>query len=158
MTHSNEAPSLREQVETVAYLRRVSAELQWQLREARQAFETEHQDLINHAGEAGSALARAELDLRKAALFTYLANGDKRPAPGVAIRMVKQVEYDPDEAVRWASTSGHLSVLSLNVAAFKAAAKKLADAGHGFGLPFVTITDGPEATIATDLAKALGES
>lgn len=89
-------------------------------------------------------LREEEENLREATLEAYQETGNKRPAPGVGIRIIKVCKYDPDEAKRWAIQKG--ACLKLDEAAYKAAMIKCIF----FDMPG-TVKEDAQATIAKEL-------
>jgi len=118
------------------------------LDQARAEWETAHATLIHEAREWSDALAHVETMLRETAVAHFKATGDKRPAPGVAIRLVITLAYDEAEALRWAKH--HDVALALDKRLFEKIAKVTPP-------EFVAIRTAPQATIATDLEAALKE-
>ena len=125
---------------------------QWQQTWAliRERFETEHAALIADLTAANSAAAIAEAELRRLALESYASTGNKKPGPGVAIRVVTRLEYDAGAATQWAYE--HRTALTLDRKAFEGIAKS-----GSIGPDIVKRVKEATATIATDLAAALGE-
>jgi hypothetical protein len=89
-------------------------------------------------------LKTAEEDLRASVLDAYRTTGDKHPAPGVGIRIVKVMEYDPDKALLWVVKNNYLNCLQLEKKNFKKVAE-------GLGPEFVEIKEEPQATISREL-------
>jgi len=75
---------------------------------------------------------------------------NKQPAPGVGIRVTTSPDYDKAAAFGWAKTHG--LALQLDTKAFNDICKS-----DSTRPDFVTITETPVATIATDLTSLLGE-
>jgi len=116
---------------------------------ALEVWEMENKALLEGAQEAHSQVAEAEAKLRELTLKAYQETGNKAPAPGVGIREVTKLEYDPKNALMWAVE--HRLALQLNKTAFEKIAKT--DTPE-----FVTVSTEPQATIATDLSEVLKEN
>ena len=114
---------------------------------ALEALDQERPNLKADVLQATDQLQLAELALRTLALAEYDRTGNKAPGPGVGIREVTRLEYAEAEALAWAVE--HTVALKLDKAAFE----KIVKAAP---LPFVASVTEPQATIATDLGKALG--
>ncbi len=115
----------------------------------RAEFERSIEPGVARVKAAAAACAEAETELRTLALAEYERTGNKQPGPGVAIRVVTKLDYDPQEALAWAIK--HLVALQLDRRVFESLAKTAA------GPAFVVTISEPQATIASDLGKALGE-
>ena len=89
----------------------------------------------------------AETKLREMAIETYLKTLDKAVALGVSIRVMTKLDYDAKEAMEWAVK--HELALKLDISKFEKIAKTE-------NLTFVTITEEPTATIATELSRVTG--
>ena len=87
-----------------------------------------------------------EAQLRALTLQAYAETGNKTPAPGVAVREVTKLSYNLQEALDWAIE--HKMALKLDTPAFERIAK-------ASPLPLVTVSQEPQATIASDLNKCL---
>lgn len=124
---------------------------EWENRLA--AFRDANADLLD--GIAGGKQICADLDeqIRTAAVARW-ANGmapDKRPAPGVSIRLMTRLTYDKDTALAWCrSNLPNAVITSLDSKAFDKVAKVM---------PLAFVSTGYEAVavISTDLSAALGQ-
>ena len=141
--------TIREQVAEVAVLRNRLAELSAEYGARVAAWQESARDLNADLDVTKATLRDAEQMLREMALAEYARTGSKQPGPGVGIREVKRLEYDEAAAFTWAKS--HDLALKLDTAAFESIAK------GGATVECVTIRLEPQATIATDLVKALGE-
>ncbi len=103
-----------------------------------------NQVLIDSEGLAKTICQEAEGRLRELALDTYASTSDKAVAPGIGIRVRSILSYDGQDALDWAIE--HNLALKLDSSTFEKIAKTS-------NLPFVTITEEPQATIATELVK-----
>ena len=135
---------INEQINTVVDARERAKEATAQRTEAYRNWEKAHQSLFDKESIARLECQEAEDKLRELTLQAFVNTGNKTPAPGVGIRVMKRLVYDDKEALDWAVE--HSIALVLNKKAFE----KIAQAS---GLDFVTITDEPAATIATELIK-----
>lgn len=92
--------------------------------------------------------------IRLAALTQYKRTGEKKIGFGVSVRMNRKLAYGDDEALSYCK-HGFTAALTFD--------RKVLD-NMLFSMPanllpaFVTLTEEPQATIATDLAKALRET
>jgi len=140
---------LLDQIKIVAEAREKSKRAYIDKLAAYEAWEMENRALLDAEGEAKSLVAEAEAKLRELTLKAYQETGNKAPAPGVGIREVTKLEYDPKEALSWALE--HKLALQLNKTFFEKLAKT--DTPE-----FVTVSTEPQATIATDLSEVLKEN
>jgi len=118
--------------------------------EARRHFEEAQAELTSRRGQAALEVEAATLALRTAAIAAFQETGDLAPAPGIKIRMMSRLDYEADEAKRWAIN--HKMALSLDTREFE----KLAKAAPA-NFDFVRQYQEPAATIATDLGPVLDE-
>lgn len=137
---------LTSQIRTVQTARTTHAALAAELAAMQRAFEADRADLITAVASTKATVAAEEATLRTMTLLNYELTGDKAPAAGVGIRIVKKVKYEFARAFEWAKVSG--MALTLDAKAFE----KIAVATP---LPCAEIEEVPQATIATDLAAAL---
>lgn len=93
---------------------------------------------------AKTACQDAEDNLREMAIAIYSETGNKIVASGVGIRVMTKLGYDAEEAMDWAVE--HKLALKLDTSTFEKIAKTS-------NLSFVSITEEPSATIATELTK-----
>jgi hypothetical protein len=105
---------------------------------------TEHAEAYDALEFQENGLRSAEELLRRMTLAYWKETGEKKPAPGVGIRMVNTLEYDELEALNWAVEAGAANCLTLQKAKFKKVAE-------GLRLDFVTIREEPQATISKEL-------
>lgn len=137
---------LRVQVRRTHEARGGYAVLQEALSKARVSFDEANAKLIGLVSQAASAVQTEERVLRELTLQRYEQTGDKRPSPGVGIRIVKKVDYDPATALSWAKANDLALVLD------KKAFEKIATAT---AIPCAVVRDLPCAIIAEDLGEAL---
>jgi chromosome segregation ATPase len=136
--------SLEDQIQKVRELRIALEAKTQEHHELQVAFNQQHKDLIEALCRARNDCAEEEARLRDLTLEAYHDTGSKKPAPGVGIRIVKQLHYDEAEALAWAIERGAEGCLSLQKTNFKKVAE-------GLELDFVMIEEIPQATIAREL-------
>jgi hypothetical protein len=90
--------------------------------------------------------------LHELALSDFKATGSKKPHPGVGIRVSTKLAYDPAVALDWAKTNLP-AALVLDTKTFEAFVKATT-----VPVTFVSVTETPSATIATDLSEYLKET
>ena len=105
-------------------------------------WETQNRELIEEGAASVQLVSEAETKLRELTLQAYAETGNKSPAVGVGIRVKTVLSYLASEAMDWAME--HKLALKLDPSAFEKIAKTS-------NLPFVTISEEPQATIATQL-------
>jgi len=138
--------SILDQIKLVAGLRlkvKQHSELKTQM---LNEWQKANEQLFNEWGMIAHTLNEAETKLRELTIKAYNETGSKNPAPGVGIREITKLEYNPKQAFEWAKE--HQIALSLDKKSFESLAK-------ANPIDFVTISTEPQATIATDLLKAL---
>ena len=97
---------------------------------------------------AKAAVEQAEAQLRELAEAHYKTTGEKKPVPGVEIKLVTEVAIvDPKAALDYAKHTG--LCVKLDEASYKNLAKTN-------DVPGTTVTEVPKASIARDLAAAIG--
>ena len=114
--------------------------------QALSQWEIDHAWMIQEVNRASVEVTEVETKLREMTLQVYAETGNKVPAPGVAVREITRLEYDPQVAFLWAQD--HHMALKLDASAFE----KIAKASP---LDFVKMRGEAQATIATDLSKIL---
>ena len=95
---------------------------------------------------ANQDVQRAEAAVRIAAVETYFATLNKKPAPGVQIRLYRGIDYDPVQLLTWCKTNAPTLVVESLKDGFLQAVKNLP------GAP-IDITDEPRPQIAADLSQ-----
>jgi len=135
---------LKDQINAVVEAREKSRIAAEQRRNALQAWQEENQALYDSERESIAVCQEAEAKLRETAIQSYTETGNKAVAPGVGIRLMTRIGYDGKEAFDWAVE--HKLALKLDTSSFEKIAKTN-------DLSFVTITEEPQATIATELAR-----
>lgn len=136
--------TIREQINAVVEARAKVQEATLERTQSYLLWLETNQPLIDSETNAKTACQEAEVKLRELALETYAETGDKTVAPGVGIRVMSRLGYNNKEAFEWAIK--HELALKLDSSAFEKIAKTS-------DLAFVTITEEPTATIATELLK-----
>ena len=144
---TTEQEQIRQQIQVVAEARRRQDEAMSNLKEGLNQWEaTEGLGLRGRVRMAFEVCTQASDILRDMTLAAYHKTGSKHPAPGVEVRLVQQLDYDPALALIWAMDKR--LALRLDPKAFEKLAKAMP-------LDFVTITEVPQATIAGDLDAVL---
>jgi len=138
--------SLLDQIKEVAVARQRLEVAKLEKEMAFATWEKEHADLLQEVNSAFAEVTVTETLLRELTIKAYNETGSKNPAPGVGIRELTKLDYDPKEALKWALH--HEIALSLDKKSFEGFAKATP-------LDFVKVSTEPQATIATDLSKAL---
>ena len=139
--------NILDQIKVVVEARRVAENLTKGRQEALRIWREANFTLLEAGEQAEAWKAETEAKLRAMAVEIYKETGSKAPAPGVGIRLVTALKYIPEEAFGWAVE--HKMALKLDVSAFE----KIVKASP---LPFVEVSQDPQATIATDLDKEGG--
>jgi hypothetical protein len=138
---------LTERVVELQGLRAAAAIAAAALKARREEFDRENTPLILFVRQTAEAVAASETALKAVALERYDITKDKKPAPGIEIKLFKEYVIDEVAAFAWAQ----LKELCLIPARLDVPAiKKLATVTP---LPFVLIDEVPRVTIATDLSK-----
>jgi hypothetical protein len=109
-------------------------------------FIAKHTEFFGDVATSTTVVSEAEDKLRELTLKAYSETGNKAPEIGVGIRVVTILKYRKQEALTWAME--HKMALKLDTSGFEKTVK-----ANPLTFPFVTITDEPTATIATELAK-----
>jgi hypothetical protein len=135
---------LQEQIKVVATLRATVVNLKTEREKRYEAWENENRGLLEAIAEETESLSGQENSLRDMTLQAYEQTGRKAPAPGVGVRILTKLDYDPKEALKWAMS--HQIALSLDKKSFEGFAKATP-------LEFVTVKEEAQATIATDLSE-----
>ena len=117
------------------------------LKVAQEEFHKTNARLIQDAKVHAAAVDSAEVALRAVAVQEYEHTKEKKPAPGVEIKLYKEYVIDEVAGLAWAQQKELCLIpAKLDLAAIK----KLATVQP---LPFVLIDEVPRVTIATDLSK-----
>lgn len=135
---------LESQIINVRDLRKIYDDLKAETTALEARLNAQYKDLYASRNAALSKVAEEEDFLRKLTLAAYHADGNKKPAPGVGIRIVNKCEYDTEKAFQYAKLHG--VCLKLDVRAFEALAMKSNDTD----IP-VVIMEEAQATIAKEI-------
>lgn len=142
---------LKAMLTELAAAREQAAGLKARLDQANAVWLRRNAALLDELKAAAGAVCTLEGEVRERALWIYVVlGGEKHPAPGVDVRVLQRVEYEPEQAFAWAVDNG--LALRLDPRAFEALAKtspleSLAE--------IAKVVDQPQAIIATDLTKVL---
>ncbi len=135
---------LNEQISLVRALRKTVATQADMISEGRKQWDNDNRVILASVEADRARLQKEEEKLRAATLEAYQETGNKKPAPGVGVRIVKEMIFDEAEAIDWAVDASAKNCLKLNTSNFKKVAE-------GLGLPFAEIVECPQATIAKEL-------
>lgn len=120
-----------------------------ELKKRRAAFDSENATLVAVLKNDAAAVTAAEIAIRAVAEAEYRTTLNRKPAPGIEIKVFKEYLIDEEEGLRWAQEKKLCLIPEkLDITAIK----KLATVTP---LPFVVIEDVPKAQIATNLEKVL---
>ena len=123
----------------------------------RAAFDAEHAEQIARVADLKTALEVSEQQIRDAAVRFFDETGDKKPAPGVEIKLWDGVTYDPSAARTWCLVNMP-ALLVLNAAAYEKLFREVVSSktlsSVIVGMPGLLITDS-KASIARDLSQYL---
>ncbi len=136
-------------IRLVVEARQCHRTLKTQVQTLKQEFTARHVDMFKEEALGKEAVMEAEAALRELAFEIYQRTGQKTVHPGVKIREVTQLAYDPKCALEWAME--HRMALTLDAKAFEKIAKAAS-------LPFVQITIEPQATLATRFENEQAET
>ncbi len=137
----------------VAAMRREHTNVQSRLKDLRQEylrkFAADYDYLLERQEELAEELKEGETELRELAVQAYETTGNKQPAEGICIRVMKRLDYLPEAARDWCIDRGFASCLTIEKKAFESLARTGTPELEGV----VTITEEPQATIARELSK-----
>ncbi len=133
---------LQEQIGVVARARTFAAKAKLAVNESRIGWEAQNAAIIDNADRAAEFTQEEEARLRELTLQAYAETGDKGPAVGVSVKIFEVLNYDSDEAKKWAVE--HRVALKLDTATFEKIAKVDKPS-------FVTMSEEPRAQIARNL-------
>jgi hypothetical protein len=131
--------SLDEALQTVITARQQYHTIHTQVHQLREAWASQYAPLLQDEALQKQTVHQVEATLRTLAIALYQSTASKAIAPGIKIREITRLIYDPQEALTWAIT--HQMALMLDVKAFEQLAKVTA-------LPFVTRTTALQATLS----------
>ena len=135
---------LEKQINLVVEARAKAKEALINKTESYQSWLDSNQHLLDSESNAKATCQEVEAQLRELALVAFRVTGEKQVAPGIGIRVRAVLDYEPKEAMDWAIK--HELALKLDASAFEKIAKTSK-------LLFVSITEEPTATIATELQR-----
>ncbi|MFA7164643.1 MAG: hypothetical protein WC124_02190 [Desulfoplanes sp.] len=135
---------LESQIMNVRDLRKVYDDLKAETTALEARLSERYKDLYAARNAALSKVAKEEDFLRELTLAAYAKDGNKKPAHGVGIRIVKRCEYDTEKAFQYAKLHG--VCLKLDGKAFEALAMKSKDTD----IP-AEIREEAQATLAKEL-------
>ena len=119
----------------------VTSEFKKGMEEAKQRLYSLSSAMVDKANQIAALEAKA----RTLALAQFALDGNKHPCDGIAIKMVKKVDYREDAAFQWAKDSG--LCLKFDAAAFEKTAK-----ANSQSMPYwCKISEVPQATISKTL-------
>ena len=130
--------TLDDAIQTVIAARQQYHTVHTQVQHLREAWTIQHAAVLEEEAIRQQAMRQAEMALRILALDLYLATGNKSLAPGVKVREVTRLHYDPQAALTWAME--HRMALKLDEKTFEQLAKVAK-------LSFVHMTVEPQATL-----------
>jgi hypothetical protein len=133
------AVTLDEALQTVITARQQYSIVHTQVQQLREAWASQYAPLLQEEALQKQTVHQVEAMLRALAVEIYQSTDRKEIAPGVKVREMTRLIYDPQEALTWAIT--HQMALILDVKAFEQLAKVTA-------LPFVTRTTALQATLS----------
>ena len=131
--------TLDEAIQMVITARQQYSIVHTQVQELREAWASQYATLLQDEAQHKQTVHQVEATLRALALVIYQSTDRKEIAPGVKVRELTRLIYDPQEALTWAIA--HQMALMLDVKAFEQLAKVTA-------LPFVTRTTTLQATLS----------
>lgn len=111
----------------------------------------EYQECEKTANHARAMIANNEETIKALALDQYHAYGEKKPAPGVTVKLFTALEYDPVRALDWARANLP-EALTLDRRLFEAHAKGVAKTQP---VPVVKVVQQPRVQIVTNLEQTL---
>ncbi len=133
------AVTLEEAIQTVITARQQYHTVHTQVHQLREAWATQYTTLLQEEALHKQTVHQVEATLRTLAIAVYQSTERKEIAPGVKVREMTRLIYDPQEALTWAMA--HQMALMLDVKTFEQLAKVTA-------LPFVTRRVEPQATLS----------
>jgi len=135
--------TLDEAIQKVVAARMQYYTVHQQVQHLREAWATHYALLLQEEASQKQAVRHAEEALRRLAIEVYQSTRSKEIAPGVRVRAMTRLTYDPQDALTWATE--HRIALTLEVKTFDALAQVTA-------LPFVTYWVEPQATLSPCLS------
>lgn len=126
--------------------RKESAKLKEEKYKSHEQWLIDNAVLICKYAEIQGIVAQIEDGIRLAVLYRFQEDNDKKPAPGIVIKIFQKILYDPKQAYIWALS--HRVALQLDIKEFEKIAKVIP-------VDFVTISEEPKVMIAADLDRVL---
>ena len=133
------AVTLDEAIQMVITARQQYHIVHTQVQQLREAWASQYAMLLQDEALHKQTVHQVEATLRALAVEIYQSTDRKEIAPGVKVREMTRLIYDPQEALVWAIT--HQMALMLDVKTFEQLAKVSS-------LPFVTRTTALQATLS----------
>ena len=139
---------LLNQIKVVAEARIIASDSTKRKQESYQEWQETNKELLDTASMDAVRVADEEAKLRELTVKAYNETGNKKPAPGVAIREISHMMYSLEAAFEWATE--HKMALSLDRKAFEGIAKSTQ-------IDFVKVVTEAQGTISQDLSQVLAE-
>ena len=133
------AVTLDEALQSVITARQQYNLVHTQIQQLREAWASQYATLLQDEALHKQTVHQVEATLRALAIGIYQSTDRKEIAPGIKVREMTRLIYDPQEALTWALA--HQIALMLDVKTFEQLAKVTA-------LPFVTRTTALQATLS----------
>lgn len=138
MTTVHDVAELAFMRDHLATIRQHFAVVKEAYRIAEEQFKVKNGNLIAEVEQIRQAMDNAEEELRNAAIAHYDETGEKRPVPGVEVKVRKALTYHHAEATAWAHM--HKMCLMLDKKAFETVAKTgMVDCALVFEEPYATL-------------------
>jgi len=129
---------MKEQILKLKTLRDKIELLKNKKRIAYEKYMAENNSLFSELENVSEQMINTEMEIREIALTKYKETGEKKLNYGVGIRILKKLEYNDKEALKWAKE--HNMALSLDKKSFDKIAK-------AEPMDFVKINEVPQATL-----------
>ena len=148
--------TLLDAVKQLAALRaeaaQLNAELKQEVDDLLATHRVRNKDRYERLDELEMNIAALTEAAKQEAVARYEATGEKKPAPGIAIRIVRKLSYSEADAIKWAMSIGKPEkYLTVKKRAFEKAARAIEP-------EFVEVKEERQVTFAADLAAALKEA
>jgi len=138
--------TLEDAIQMVITARQQYHTVHTQVHQLREAWAIQYAGLLQEEAQHREAMHQAEAMVRALAIDIYQATGSKDLTPGVKVREMTRLIYDPQTALSWAIT--HQMALTLDVKTFEQLARVTV-------LPFVRRWSEPQATLSPCLPGEL---
>jgi hypothetical protein len=136
--------TLEEAIQAVVAARMQYHTVHQQVQHLREAWAASYAPLLQDEAVQKQVVRQAEEALRRLAVEVYQSTRNKEIAPGVRVREMTRLTYDPQDALTWAIE--HRLALALDVKTFEQLARVTA-------LPFVTYWVEPQTTLSPCLPE-----